>query len=233
MKHDTSGCLQQATGSHNIKTGETMVIKAVILHQAFHVIVTRAAERFHVAGRVEMDALTANFECMCTSSHHLVQCFVNGYAFPDDRTWIGYSSYGEMMDHRVPGCYFCSNTSDAADTKSFIMDGSICTNYFRLIFQIGCFIRNQVDFTGFRSFNITDKSTCVNHFRFSGTVKGDDTVFTDRDLRGERPWTGGNVCKAPCLFRCGGVVKQIIFPLRADTAVPTAVRTDSMTGSVC
>ena len=73
MKHDTSGCLQQATGSHNIKTGETMVIKAVILHQAFHVIVTRAAERFHVAGRVEMDALTANFECMCTSSHHLVQ----------------------------------------------------------------------------------------------------------------------------------------------------------------
>ena len=60
VEHYAAGGFQKAGGTHNVKTGEPMVGKAVIPHQAFNSIVSGAAERFHVPGRVEVDALTAD-----------------------------------------------------------------------------------------------------------------------------------------------------------------------------
>ena len=117
-----------------------------------------------------MDALPADPEGMLTDSHHEIQFAVRCKALPAQFTWITYRPHGKIPDNRMPANDFYPDTPDAADSEAFIMHRHLCMDYFRLIFQITCFIGNQADFTWICSINITTDGPCIDLFKFTGFV---------------------------------------------------------------
>ena len=186
MEHNTAGGLQKTGGTHNVKAGEPMVGKAVILHQAFNIVVSGAAEGLHVPWRVEVDALTADEKCVFACLHHQIEPAVTGDALPFEITGVEGSTDRQIAEHRMTAEHFHPDATHAPDAKSLIMQGSAAGDFFGIILQIPGFKGNEADHAGLIRFNVSTQRAGIYFIQFTGGRDRNHLIFTGRDFRGQR-----------------------------------------------